>query len=166
MLKLSLNGKSEDLLRIRSLLQSMRPLSEVRESSQHPEQTNDAKFEPKFGFSGVLSDYEFNYSAVIITNVTHSNHWYIQMVDQEFPLYHQMQEDLQQEFESTTSKSPSYCSTPTAGIFRDFYLCKKFYKYLTKSCLTGNSSTWTNMASSFSREDQKADGILCRHGCT
>jgi len=61
------------------------------------------------------------------------------MLDQEFPLYHQMQEDLQQEFESTTSKSPSYCSTPTAGIFRYFYLCKKFYKYLTKSCLTGKA---------------------------
>jgi len=68
-LKLCLNGKSEDILRIRSLLQSISPLPEVQESSQHPEPTNDAKFEPKFGFSGVLSDDEFKYSAVIITNM-------------------------------------------------------------------------------------------------
>jgi len=166
-LNLSLNGKSEDLLRIRSLLQSIGPLSEVQESSQqHPEPTNDAKFEPKFGFSGVLSDDEFKYSAVIITNVTHPFHWYIQMMDQDLPLYHQLQVDLQEEFGSATSESQSYSPTLTAGIFPYFYLCKKFNTDDLFNRQSLCSSTWTNMASSFSREDQKADGILCRHGCT
>jgi len=124
-LKLFLNGKSEDILKVRSLLQSISPLPEVQERSQQApanidtEPTSNEKFQPKFGSLGMLSD-EFKNSGVIITNVIHPDHLYIKLVDQDFPLYHKMQEDLQQEFVSATNKSPSYC--PTRKILSTFFV--------------------------------------------
>ncbi len=125
-LKLYLNGKSEEILKVRSLhLQSISPLPEVQESSQPvpviiaTKPTNNYSFEPKFGSSGALSG-ELNHSAVIITNMVHPGHLYIQLVDQDLPLYYQMQMDLQEEFGSVTNKSPSYCPTPANGIISSF----------------------------------------------
>lgn len=122
LLKLFLNGKSEAILKVRSLLQSISlALLEVQESSQSHapviidiKLTKNEQFKQKFGFSRALSD-GLIYSPVIITNMIHPGHLYIQLVDQDLPLYHQLQEDLQEEFFSVTKQSPSYCPTPTAG---------------------------------------------------
>lgn len=134
MLKLFLNGKSDAVLKVRSILQSIRePLpNEVQESSRLIPNINGTeqiissaeKFEPKFGSSGVLSG-GHKYSPVIISNMVHPGHLYIQFVDQEFPLYHQMQEDLLEEFGSATNQSLSYCPTPAAGIIFRYLFIRK-----------------------------------------
>lgn len=71
-------------------------------------------FKPKYGLGEVESG-RIQYAAVLITHVIHPNLMYIQIEDQDLPLYHQMNEDLQQEFRKATKQSPSYCSSPLEG---------------------------------------------------
>ena len=68
------------------------------------------KFEPLEGASRCIQP-----SAVLITHVIHPNHLYVQFLDKDFPLYHKMNEDLQQEFRWATKQSASYCSSPVVG---------------------------------------------------
>jgi len=108
-----LHEKSEELLRMRSLLQSIGPLCPVvKENSQHLEPTNDEKFDSKLVSSGVLSDE---------TNVAHPGLTNIQIVDQDLALYQKMQMDLQDEFGSATNQSSSYCPTLIAGIIIHYF---------------------------------------------
>ena len=97
------------------------PAPEVKESSQptppvtiKTELTINDKLKPKYGPVEVQSK-ALRYSAVIITNVIHPGHLYVQVVDEDVPLYHQMQIDLQQEFSSATKQSASYCPSKTFG---------------------------------------------------
>lgn len=119
---LFLNEKSEEILKMRSLLQSIIPLPQVQETSKQalvtidtePITSNIEQFQPKFGSSEVYKN-EFKHSAAIISNMIHAGHLYIQLVDKDFPLYHQLQEDLQVEFLTASNITPSYCATLTAG---------------------------------------------------
>jgi len=142
-LEIFLKGRCEDILKVRSVLQSITrssqpdvnksikqpksitssssPAPEVKESSQptppvttKTELTTNDKLKPKYGPMEVQSK-ALKYAAVIITNVIHPGHLYVQVVDQDVPLFHQMQIELQQEFSSATKQSASYCSSPNFG---------------------------------------------------
>ena len=71
-------------------------------------------FKPKFG-PEELKSRRIQSSSVLITHVIHPNHLYVQIEDQDLPLYHQLKEDLQKEFRGATNQSPSYCSSPVVG---------------------------------------------------
>lgn len=122
-MKLFLDGKCEDILKVRSILRS----SQLAHATIDTEPTSkiNERFKPKFGSSVVLSD-ELRHSAFIIANVYQPDNLYIQLVDQDLPLYDQMKEDLQKEFGSVINQSPSYCQTPTAGILFRYLLIRKF----------------------------------------
>ena len=74
----------------------------------------ERRYKPKYGPSDVESGC-IQYAAVLIKRMIHPNHLYLQIEDQDLPLYHQMMEDLQQEFSEATKQSPSYCSSPVIG---------------------------------------------------
>lgn len=86
------------------------------------------RFKPKYGPAEVESGC-IQYASVLITHVIHPNHLYVQIEDQDLPLYNQMMDDLQLEFREATKQSPSFCSSPAVGTYHlkpnNFYL--KFY---------------------------------------
>ena len=72
------------------------------------------RFKPKYGPAEVESRC-IQYASVLITHVIHPNHLYVQIEDQDLPLYNQMMDDLQLEFREATKQSPSFCSSPVEG---------------------------------------------------
>ncbi len=86
------------------------------------------RFKPKFGPVEVKSRC-IQYSYVLITHVIHPSHLYIQIEDQDLPLYRQMMNDLQQEFRWATKQSNSFCSSPVVGTFNfsQILTIKKFF---------------------------------------
>ena len=74
----------------------------------------EKRFKPKFGPAEVESGC-IQYAAVLITHAIHPNHFYVQIEDQDLPLYHQMMDDLQQEFREATKRSRSYHPSPLSG---------------------------------------------------
>ena len=123
-LEIFLKGKCEDILKVRRVLQSITsggPPPGVKESSKptppviiKTELSSGNKLEPKYGPMEVQSK-ALKYSAVIIMNVIHPGHLYVRIVDEDVPLYHQMQIELQKEFSSATKQSASYCPSKTFG---------------------------------------------------
>jgi len=131
-MEIFLKGKCEDIVKVRSVLQSITSSSsppEVKEDSQpthlivQTDLPNNYKLKPNFGPMELQSKAP-KYSAVI-TNVAHPAHLYVRIVDEDVPLYHQMQLELQQEFTSATKQSASYCPSPTFGTFFYFYYFSK-----------------------------------------
>jgi len=123
-MEIFLKGKCKFIMKVRSVLvgiTSGSPPPEVKESSQptpritiKPELPNDEKLKPKLRPMEVQSKAR-KYAAVIITNAVHPGHLYVHILDEDVPIYHQMQLELQQEISSATNQSASYCPSLTFG---------------------------------------------------
>jgi len=74
------------------------------------------QFKPKFGDMGSKSSL-LKYSSVIITKAASVKDIHIQLLDEEYPLYCKMKDELQKEFHTATSQWASFCSSPVIGWF-------------------------------------------------
>jgi len=79
------------------------------------------KLKPKFGDKGPRSNLIKN-SPVIITKAASPKDIYIQLLDEEYPLYCKMKDELQKEFHSATFQSASFCSSPVIGTYNLVHL--------------------------------------------
>lgn len=90
-MEIFLKGKCEDILKVRNILQSITrsPEPDVNKGSQlarppaiiKTELTTNEKLKPKCGSLEVQSR-ALKYAAVIITNVIHPAHLYVQILDE------------------------------------------------------------------------------------
>lgn len=71
-------------------------------------------FKPKFGDMGPKSNLLVKYSSVFITKATSPKDIYVQLLDDDYPLYCKMKEELQKEFH-LASQSATFCSSPIIG---------------------------------------------------
>jgi len=134
-------AKRDETLRLRRLLLKHDPISSLLESNHSssspttpfsitspllPErasihslrpielQLNKRKFKPKFS-PLELKDNPMQHAVVLISDSFLPNCVYIQFVDEDFARYHQMLEDLEQDFNFASRRSASYCPSPVQG---------------------------------------------------
>ncbi len=85
------------------------PLEELKKAA-----IIDPKFKPKFSLLELKKN-PLKHANVFITKAAHPRAIYVRIQDEEMLRYHQMQNDLQEEFRTATIESHSYCPTPIVG---------------------------------------------------
>jgi len=68
------------------------------------------KFKPKFRDLGPKSNLLVKYSSVLITKATSPKDIHVQLLDDDYPLYCKMRDELQKEFHAANSQSTTCCS--------------------------------------------------------
>ena len=73
-------------------------VNELKQEEEFVPPVESILFKPKFGPAVEVESRCIQSSVVLITHAIHPNRLYVQFFDKDLPLYHQMNEDLQQEF--------------------------------------------------------------------
>ena len=74
-------------------------------------------FKPKFRDLGPKSNLLVKYSSVLITKATSPKDIHVQLIDDDYPLYCKMKDELQKEFHAANSQSTTFCSSPVIGAY-------------------------------------------------
>ena len=80
------------------------------------------KFKPKYDKDRLQSD-PVKHAAVTIITATVPSHIYVRIInDEDSHLFGKMEEELQKEFSSLTTRSATYCPSPAVGIHKNIDL--------------------------------------------